>query len=92
MTEEEYNKFWTELVNAESADAHLDGERADKFFEGCMPVEVMAKRGKRNPNFWATKNQWDYVYQTGQHRTLSCNYVRIMQPMNFIILLDSKLT
>jgi methylenetetrahydrofolate--tRNA-(uracil-5-)-methyltransferase len=55
MTEEEYNKFWTELVNAESADAHLDGERADKFFEGCMPVEVMAKRGKETLTFGPLK-------------------------------------
>jgi methylenetetrahydrofolate--tRNA-(uracil-5-)-methyltransferase len=55
MTEEEYNKFWTELVNAESADAHLDGERADKFFEGCMPVEVMAKRGRETLTFGPLK-------------------------------------
>ena len=44
MTKEEYEAFWTELVNAEKAPTK-DFEK-EKFFEGCMPVEVMASRGK----------------------------------------------
>ena len=44
MTKEEYESFWTELVNAEKAPTK-DFEK-EKFFEGCMPVEVMASRGK----------------------------------------------
>ena len=44
MNEAQYNAFWTELTTAETAKAH-DFEK-EIFFEGCMPVEVMAARGK----------------------------------------------
>ena len=44
MTKEEYEAFWMELVNAEKAPTK-DFEK-EKFFEGCMPVEVMASRGQ----------------------------------------------
>ena len=46
FTEEEYKAFWTELIGAKEAELH-DFEKGDKIkvFEGCMPVEVMAKRG-----------------------------------------------
>ncbi len=44
MTEEQYRAFWQELVNAKKAPTK-DFEK-EKFFEGCMPVEVMASRGE----------------------------------------------
>lgn len=44
MTKEEYESFWQELVNAELAPVH--GADKEVVFEGCMPVETMAKRGK----------------------------------------------
>lgn len=44
MSEEEYNVFWNELVNAECAPRH-DFEEDVKHFDGCLPVEVIAKRG-----------------------------------------------
>ena len=44
MTKEEYENFWNELVNAETAPVH--GADKEVVFEGCMPVETMAKRGK----------------------------------------------
>ena len=44
LTEAEYRAFWHELVHAEKAPTH-DFEK-EKFFEGCMPVEVMAARGE----------------------------------------------
>ena len=43
MNKEEYEKFVTELVNAEVVTLH-DFEKRE-IFEGCMPVEIMAKRG-----------------------------------------------
>ncbi|MGN1326677.1 MAG: methylenetetrahydrofolate--tRNA-(uracil(54)-C(5))-methyltransferase (FADH(2)-oxidizing) TrmFO, partial [Clostridia bacterium] len=43
MNKEEYEKFWNELVNAEVVELHKFEKR--EIFEGCMPVEVMAKRG-----------------------------------------------
>lgn len=43
MTKEEYEEFYKELINAETAP--LKEFENQKVFEGCMPVEVMAKRG-----------------------------------------------
>lgn len=43
MEKEEYEKFWNELVAAEVVTLH-DFEKRE-IFEGCMPVEIMAKRG-----------------------------------------------
>lgn len=43
MNKEEYEKFVYELINAEIVDLH-EFEKGE-IFEGCMPVEVMAKRG-----------------------------------------------
>ncbi len=45
FSREEYERFWEELAQAEVAEAHLPNERAI-FFEGCMPVEVLAGRGR----------------------------------------------
>lgn len=43
MNQEEYERFWNELVNAEVVTLHEFEKR--EIFEGCMPIEVMAKRG-----------------------------------------------
>ena len=43
MSKEEYELFWNELVKAEVAELH-EFEKGE-IFEGCMPIEVMAKRG-----------------------------------------------
>ncbi|MBQ7516671.1 MAG: methylenetetrahydrofolate--tRNA-(uracil(54)-C(5))-methyltransferase (FADH(2)-oxidizing) TrmFO [Schwartzia sp.] len=43
MTKEEYEAFWQALTTAEMAETHAFEKEI--FFEGCMPVEVMAKRG-----------------------------------------------
>lgn len=43
MNKGEYEHFWNELVNAEVVELHQFEKR--EIFEGCMPVEVMAKRG-----------------------------------------------
>ncbi len=44
MTKEEYLNFWTELCSAAQAPIH--GFDDGGVFEGCMPVEVMARRGE----------------------------------------------
>ena len=50
MDEEQYNAFWAALVTAEEAELKefdRDEQKKNiKVFEGCMPVEVMARRGK----------------------------------------------
>ena len=43
MSEEEYLAFWKELCAAQEAEVH--GFEDKNVFEGCMPVEVMARRG-----------------------------------------------
>ncbi|MBQ3146916.1 MAG: methylenetetrahydrofolate--tRNA-(uracil(54)-C(5))-methyltransferase (FADH(2)-oxidizing) TrmFO [Oscillospiraceae bacterium] len=43
MNKEQYEAFLQELVNAEEAEVH--GFEDNNVFEGCMPVEVMARRG-----------------------------------------------
>ena len=44
MSEEEYRAFWQELTQAKEAEVH--GFEDKHVFEGCMPVEVMARRGE----------------------------------------------
>ena len=53
MTQEEYSLFYDALVNAETA--HLHDEDKKTVFEGCMPVEVMAKRGRETLLFGPLK-------------------------------------
>lgn len=43
MSKEEYETFYNELINAEVVTLHNFEKR--EIFEGCMPVEIMAKRG-----------------------------------------------
>lgn len=40
-----YEAFWQELVNAETAELH-DFEQDQPVYEGCMPIEKLAKRGR----------------------------------------------
>ena len=56
MTESEYKAFRNELINAEEAELH-DFEKGDvmKVFEGCMPVEIMARRGEDTLRFGPMK-------------------------------------
>ena len=43
MTKEEYEVFYNALVNAETV--HLHDFEKRELFDGCMPIEIMAKRG-----------------------------------------------
>ena len=53
MNEQEYKDFIRELVSAEEAETH--GFEDSKVFEGCMPVEVMARRGEDTLRFGPMK-------------------------------------
>ncbi len=49
MTKEQYDAFYDALVSAREAELHdfdKESQKDLKVFEGCMPVEVMAKRGR----------------------------------------------
>jgi methylenetetrahydrofolate--tRNA-(uracil-5-)-methyltransferase len=52
MNKEEYARFWNELVNAEVVTLR---DFENRVFEGCMPVEVMAKRGMDTLRFGPMK-------------------------------------
>lgn len=45
MDKEEYESFYNEIINAESAEIHSFDRKKD-VYEGCMPIEVLASRGK----------------------------------------------
>ena len=45
MNKEEYEAFYEAIINAESAETHAFDKRKD-VYEGCMPIEVLASRGK----------------------------------------------
>jgi methylenetetrahydrofolate--tRNA-(uracil-5-)-methyltransferase len=53
MTREDYARFYDALIHAESATVH-DFDKA-VFFEGCLPVEVMAHRGEDTLRFGPMK-------------------------------------
>lgn len=53
MDKEEFEAFWQALVTAETA--HVKDFEENMVFEGCMPVEVMAKRGKDTIRFGPLK-------------------------------------
>ena len=53
MTKEEYQAFWQALIAAEEAEVH--GFEDKNVFEGCMPVEVMARRGEDTLRFGPLK-------------------------------------
>ncbi|MFC7392539.1 FADH(2)-oxidizing methylenetetrahydrofolate--tRNA-(uracil(54)-C(5))-methyltransferase TrmFO [Scopulibacillus cellulosilyticus] len=53
MTEEEFDRFYDALVSAETVS--LKDFEKEVFFEGCMPIEVMAKRGKKTMLFGPMK-------------------------------------
>lgn len=46
MTQEQYLAFWQALCEAEQAEVKDFERETAKFFEGCLPIEEMAKRGE----------------------------------------------
>ena len=53
MNKEEYLQFYNELVNAEVVTLHEFEKK--EIFEGCMPIEIMAKRGEETIRFGPLK-------------------------------------
>ncbi len=53
LTRDDYERFYDALVAAESATVH-DFDK-EKFFEGCLPIEVMAHRGRETLRFGPMK-------------------------------------
>lgn len=55
MNREEYELFYHELINAESAPLKEFDRESFKVYEGCMPVEVLARRGEDTMRFGPLK-------------------------------------
>jgi len=53
MTKDDYDRFYDAVISAESATVH-DFDK-EKFFEGCLPIEVMAHRGRETLRFGPMK-------------------------------------
>ncbi len=53
MTEEEFDRFYEALISAETVP--LKEFEKEIFFEGCMPIEVMAQRGRKTMLFGPLK-------------------------------------
>lgn len=53
MNQEEYEKFVDELINSDIVELHSFEKK--EIFEGCMPIEIMAKRGKDTLRFGPLK-------------------------------------
>ena len=54
MNKEEYEHFYNGLINAESAELH-SFDKKKGVYEGCMPIEIMAKRGENTIRFGPMK-------------------------------------
>ena len=59
MNKDEYLAFYSELVGAQSAELHdidrVDEKGARQVYEGCMPIEILAKRGEDTMRFGPLK-------------------------------------
>lgn len=55
MDREEYERFYEELIHAQTAPLHEFDRSGFRVYEGCMPVEVLAKRGRDSIRFGPLK-------------------------------------
>jgi methylenetetrahydrofolate--tRNA-(uracil-5-)-methyltransferase len=85
FTREEYDRFYDALVAAESATVH-DFD-STKFFEGCLPIEVMAHRGRDTLRFGPMKpaglddprtGRWPYAVVQLRQDTLAGDHFSLV--------------
>lgn len=55
MDRDEYQSFYSALISAETAPLHDFEDGSYKVYEGCMPIEALAKRGEDCPRFGPMK-------------------------------------
>ncbi|MBO0801430.1 MAG: methylenetetrahydrofolate--tRNA-(uracil(54)-C(5))-methyltransferase (FADH(2)-oxidizing) TrmFO, partial [Blastocatellia bacterium] len=55
LTKEEYDRFYDALISAETVKPHDGLEEEEKYFEGCLPIEVLARRGRDTLRFGPMK-------------------------------------
>ncbi len=55
MTKEQYEKFLDDILSAEQAVGHNPEDKDVGYFDGCLPIEVMAERGRETLRFGPMK-------------------------------------
>jgi methylenetetrahydrofolate--tRNA-(uracil-5-)-methyltransferase len=55
MTKDEYDRFYDALIAAETVRPHSDELEEEKYFEGCLPIEEIARRGRDTLRFGPMK-------------------------------------
>ena len=55
MSKAEYDRFYEALVSAESVKPHDGMENEEKYFEGCLPIEEISRRGRDTLRFGPMK-------------------------------------
>ena len=89
MTEEEFDVFYDALITAEIA-AIKEFEK-EIYFEGCMPVEVIASRGKQTRAVRADEaGRTRRSRVRASFRMLLFSFVKTMQQARYIISSDSR--
>jgi methylenetetrahydrofolate--tRNA-(uracil-5-)-methyltransferase len=85
LTEAEYDRFYRALLEAEPAEVH-DFER-EPFFEGCLPIEVLARRGRDTLRFGPMKpaglvdprtGRWPYAVVQLRQDTLAAEHYSLV--------------
>ncbi len=74
MTKEQYYAFVEELSTAELSP--IKDFEEDLYFEGCLPVETIARRGKETLSFGPMKPVGSLTPARARTPTPSCNFVR----------------
>lgn len=75
MNREQYLRFWQELCQAEKAELKEFEQETAKFFEACLPIEEMARRGEETMRYGPLKpvglfdsRQGDFRAPDNQHK------------------------
>ena len=89
MSEEEFDRFYNALIKAETAP--IKEFEKEVFFEGCMPIEEMAQRGRKTMLFGPMKPVDLKIPELEKDLTLSYNFVKMMRLVHCIILWGFRL-
>jgi methylenetetrahydrofolate--tRNA-(uracil-5-)-methyltransferase len=68
LNKEQYLHFWRELCNAEQAELKDFERETAKFFEGCLPIEEMARRGEDTMRYGPLKPVGIFDSRLGNHQ------------------------
>lgn len=88
MNKEEYDAFYNALISGETVP--LKDFEGSEVFEGCMPVEVMAKRGYDTMRFGMLKPVGLTDPKRANVLTPSCNFARKRKTARRTTLSDSR--